>query len=172
MISYDPAGYGSASFKDNKFYKDFLSSMGISSVAALFSPMNVWFSMTVQANVAGGEAYLDMTNAQLGGVTQATFINYRYAYHGNLSLSIYCASNVAGLADIAISNIIIPRGAGGLDAYFFDMRRDVASDTIIDQSNLYQYESMGFKGLYLNVAGAGNAQYILNGVFTGVKISY
>jgi hypothetical protein len=169
MISYDPTGYASYAMKDNKFYKDFISSMGISSNAALFAPFNVEFSL-IQG--ASGQGYLDFSNANLGGGSIGSFTGYRYVYHGNLSLSIYCDSNVAGLPDIAVSFLEVPNGNAGFLSYLFDMRRNAAADTVVNQSNLYQFESIGLKGLSLSVQGAGNASYTMGGVFTGVKISY
>jgi hypothetical protein len=165
MITYNPSLYASDDLRDDKFYKDLLSSLGIPAGLAVISP----FIANSQYSVATGQdLYFDMANPSSASIAVGAQ-NSRVLLHGSFYSKVYCSAFV-GAGNV---NAYLASGPNNNLAHWPVVGRAAvaAVDANITKDLEYNYDSVAFNYLRMSVSG-GNLTFTWEVIFNGVKITY
>lgn len=165
MLVYDVNQYGHGNVKDNHFYKDLLSSVGIPSRAVAIKPL---ISSVEFAVSSGEDFYFDVANPALGDIVVGNQTS-RTLLHGNLLLSCYCSAFTA--AGAVVETMIATGPNSALTHFQFAVFEPTAVDSTRDLDNWFPMYGVAFNYFRMRITG-GNLTFTMEALFQGIQITY
>jgi hypothetical protein len=165
MIVYNPSSYSNRDLRDDKFYKDLLSSLNISSGGSVV--ISPWV-VNGDFGVVDSTSLFDIGNLAAAVTVSPAVPTARTLFHGNLFLKVYCSAFVAN----DTGAMWLSTGPNDNLTNWLVTRQIITSSAgSINHDHEYIYQSVAFNYLRMSIGNSGTT-YLTEFLFNGVKIVY